>query len=109
MWHEHSRPDRDDYIHINWENILDKQDKNFGKIKDTVFKKVPPVSYDIESIMHYGPRAFANNQDEDKPTIEAKVNATWDMCDDITEMGQRDRLSYKDVPASEAALQMWKR
>ena len=98
LWHEHSRPDRDEYIEVLHENIIPKYSKNFAK-GTWDWSKNPPVSYDIESIMHYGPRAFGEVIDKHntKVTIRARENATWDMCDDLTQMGQRERISYKDV------------
>lgn len=101
LWHEHSRRDRDNYVEIMQENIDDNGDenvyeRNFGKLKPEVFNKVPPVSYDIESIMHYGPKAFGK-PNQDLQTIRPRPNAPWDMCDDITQMGQRTKISYKDT------------
>lgn len=56
--HEHTRPDRDQYIQINWENISADKRHNFD---------VAPEGsrllgeYDYESIMHYGPTNFSIN------------------------------------------------
>ncbi len=56
--HEHTRPDRDQYIQINWENIAADKRHNFD---------VAPEGsrllgeYDYESIMHYGPTNFSVN------------------------------------------------
>jgi bone morphogenetic protein 1 len=32
FWHEHTRPDRDDYIKVVYENIQENQDYNFQKM-----------------------------------------------------------------------------
>ena len=56
--HEHTRPDRDQYIQINWDNISADKRHNFD---------VAPEGsrllgeYDYESIMHYGPTNFSIN------------------------------------------------
>ena len=59
FYHEQSRPDRDQYINIIWDNILpDKQDQ---------FKKYDPKTeahhlgapYDTCSVMHYLDNAFS--------------------------------------------------
>ena len=96
LWHEHSRPDRDQYIEVLKDNINQAvYERNFGHLDAATFNKIPPVSYDIESIMHYGPEAFA--RDETQDTIRVRDDAPWDMCDDPSQMGQRLRISYKDV------------
>ncbi len=97
LWHEHSRPDRDLYINVLTDNIKSQKiaDNNFGLLSQKTFSKVPPVTYDIESIMHYGAYAFTN--DQTKKTIEVRDGADWDMCDNPEEMGQRERISHKDT------------
>ncbi|XP_068739893.1 zinc metalloproteinase nas-13-like isoform X2 [Montipora capricornis] len=67
FWHEQSRPDRDDYLRINWENILDNMAYNFKKKvygSEVVDYGVP---YDYASIMHYPWTAFSKNG---KKTLE---------------------------------------
>lgn len=97
LWHEQSRPDRDMYINVKYENIVSEEiaEKNFGILSESTFSKVPPVSYDIESIMHYGSKAFT--KDQKKNTIEAREDAPWDMCDNTDNMGQRQNISHKDA------------
>ena len=31
FWHEHSRPDRDDYLRIHWENVMERAERNLEK------------------------------------------------------------------------------
>ena len=61
--HEHTRPDRDKFISINFDNILPGKKKNFEKRtqgntdffeKGDVDSKNTP--YDVLSLLHYGPR-----------------------------------------------------
>ena len=61
--HEHTRPDRDKFISINFDNILPGKKKNFEKKtqgnsdffeKGVVERKNTP--YDVLSLLHYGPR-----------------------------------------------------
>ena len=56
--HEHTRPDRDQYIQINWDNISADKRHNFD-----VAPKASRIQgeYDYESIMHYGPTNFSLN------------------------------------------------
>jgi hypothetical protein len=64
MAHEQSRPDRNQYVKIHFENIKDGMQNNFDMDKNAYAKE----SYDLLSIMHYDAFAFA--KDEKKPTIE---------------------------------------
>ena len=61
--HEHTRPDRDDFISINFDNIEPGEEKNFEKRphgtsdffeKGSVDTKNTP--YDVLSLLHYGPQ-----------------------------------------------------
>ncbi|RNA12080.1 zinc metallo ase nas-15-like, partial [Brachionus plicatilis] len=63
--HEQSRPDRDQYIKINWDNIIEDMKFNFQIYNegDTFGLK-----YDFDSIMHYD--SFAFSIDNESPTIE---------------------------------------
>lgn len=52
--HEHSRPDRDNYITINYSNILDSCKNQFDKKGNRIWKEiVSKTPYDYISIMHY--------------------------------------------------------
>ena len=54
LFHEQSRPDRDTFVEILWDNIKENQMTNFNKhsrAKINTFQ----VKYDYSSIMHYGP------------------------------------------------------
>jgi hypothetical protein len=61
LFHEQSRPDRDTYVRIIWDNIKRKHQHNFS-IKGTA-----TGPYDFKSRMHYDRNAFAKNKN--KPTI----------------------------------------
>ena len=59
--HEHQRPDRDQYIKINWDQIPQSFESQFLKL--AVRSKQILTDYDTESIMHYdsfGNGAFRN-------------------------------------------------
>ena len=53
MFHEQSRPDRDDYVTINTNNIEADKKNNFRRYKTTQINTYN-VPYDYTSIMHYG-------------------------------------------------------
>ena len=99
LWHEHSRPDRDTYIDVLYDNIIETETDNFGKLCQEKFELVPDVGYDVESIMHYGPYAFSKEDNgPPKETIRLREDAPLDYkhCTNLLSMGQRDELSYLD-------------
>ena len=67
--HEQSRPDRDSFIQINFENIRDEKFKpNFDRADSSL---TFGTQYDGKSVMHYGRNAFSI--DPNKDTIVSKV------------------------------------
>ncbi len=84
--HEHTRPDRDQYIAINWDNIQPDKTHNFDKVEDTA-RTIGP--YDYDSIMHYGATFFSHNG---KPTIVQ-------LGGENRELGQRLTPSQGDIDA----------
>ncbi|XP_063541150.1 low choriolytic enzyme-like [Cydia strobilella] len=83
--HEQSRPERDDYVDVRYQNIKSGSQNNFKKsdAKDT---NDFGVSYDYNSVMHYSEYAFSSNG---RKTIEPKVGSVT--------LGQREGLSRGDV------------
>eukprot|EP00116_Pleurobrachia_bachei_P008769 sb/3469031/ len=57
FFHEQSRPDRDDYVDVLWENIRDDKKEQFAKYSED---EIDPrgIPYDYLSITHYGPYDF---------------------------------------------------
>ena len=53
MYHEHQRPDRDDFVTIKWENIVEDNQHNFEK-KTTPHVTLNENPYAYNSVMHYG-------------------------------------------------------
>lgn len=50
MMHEQQRPDRDDYVTINWNNLTSKGRSNFSKVTTNYMYR---GSYDYNSLMGY--------------------------------------------------------
>ncbi|GFS59197.1 zinc metalloproteinase nas-13 [Trichonephila inaurata madagascariensis] len=84
--HEHSRPDRDKYVKINWENIQERSVRNFRKYKEHQVQN-GNITYDYNSVMHYGSFSFA--KDRSIPSITP-------LQENIT-IGQRDGFSQFDL------------
>ncbi|CAL1534071.1 unnamed protein product [Lymnaea stagnalis] len=89
--HEHSRPDRDQYVDVILENIIENKKYNFNKLKpEEVFSF--GEEYDFDSIMHYNLDAGARNANQE--TIVPKRLPTSVMK---TNIGQRALLSRGDI------------
>ncbi len=58
FWHEQSRPDRDRYVRVNFDNIKSKLEGNFMRRKDFHIDN-QGSHYDYGSIMHYSETAFS--------------------------------------------------
>ncbi|XP_041826003.1 astacin-like metalloendopeptidase [Melanotaenia boesemani] len=80
--HEHSREDRDQYISIEYQNIIKGKEDNFRKHNGKTFN----ISYDFTSIMHYGRKFFSSNG-------EATIIPNMD----VKELGQRKRMQKSDI------------
>ena len=100
LWHEHSRPDRNNYVEINYENIQETDsnlDRNFQRLCERVYEPIGKykVKYDFESIMHYGVYAFSREPDV-LPTLEVREEVKLPECFDNSLIGQRKALSWRD-------------
>lgn len=84
--HEHTRPDRDQFIIINWDNIDPTKQHNFNVAPAG---SRPIGEYDYNSIMHYGPKNFSINQ---QVTITPRFASTGVI-------GQRRSPSQGDLAA----------
>jgi len=57
LYHEQSRPDRDQFVEILWKNIKGGMDFNFNKQKASNIDSLG-TPYDYNSMMHYGAYGF---------------------------------------------------
>ncbi|CAH4028096.1 low choriolytic enzyme-like isoform X1 [Pieris brassicae] len=83
--HEQSRPERDDFVTINYDNVKPGTEINFKK-SDVKRTDNFGIGYDYNSVMHYSEFAFSRNS---KKTIDPKISNT--------KIGQREGLSRGDV------------
>ncbi|XP_025103830.1 blastula protease 10-like isoform X1 [Pomacea canaliculata] len=87
FYHEHSRPDRDNYVTVLRFNIRSDRQYNFLKYSNTEILTSEP--YDIGSVMHYGPTYFS--KDGESRTIDTEDESLRAV------MGQRHVPSFIDV------------
>ncbi|CAF1223033.1 unnamed protein product [Rotaria sordida] len=83
--HEQSRPDRDDYVRVIWENIIRGMEYNFEKYSSSRVVDLN-TPYDYESIMHYGRASFSRNGDDTLEPLQPGIT-----------LGQRNTLSPIDI------------
>ncbi|XP_062553843.1 zinc metalloproteinase nas-14-like [Armigeres subalbatus] len=87
LFHEHTRPDRDDYVEVLWDNIEPEFRRNF--IKGTWdYMETFGLPYDFGSVMHYPSYAFARPGTTE--TMVSKDNRT-------AQLGQTDGASELDL------------
>lgn len=85
--HQQCSPNRDEYVRIVEENIIEGKEKAFLKYPDDRLGDFGQA-YDYGSILHYGPKGFSSNGEA---TIVALRPEGQDM------MGQRLALSSVDI------------
>lgn len=56
MWHEHTRSDRDAYVEILYDNIIEGFKGQFDILPGVILG-----AYDFTSVMHYGVKSFSKN------------------------------------------------
>ncbi|KAL3876182.1 hypothetical protein ACJMK2_034053 [Sinanodonta woodiana] len=91
FWHEHTRPDRDDHVQINYKNIMPGQEYNFNKLTESEVNSLGE-DYDYGSIMHYARNTFARATYVDTILPRKKTGMVV-----RPEIGQRVRLSPGDI------------
>jgi len=91
MAHEQSRPDRDQFVKVHYENIKPGVEHNFDIDK----RGYTAIEYDALSVMHYSSYAFSTNG---QPTIDY-------VGPGHMELGQRVGLSQYDVKQVQAMYQ----
>ena len=92
--HEQSRPDRDQYITINWENMNSAYQSQFSVCNNC---DVQDTEYDYSSVMHYPSNAFSTNPQLDtivRNDGEDLVSRVYDLglglsCLDIVEINKQ--------------------
>ena len=97
FWHEQSRPDRDNYVTVNLQNIREGKLHNFNKRN---YKQVNSQGsgYDYGSIMHYGKTFFRKPGCSGSNCITLEVNNQQEYLQQgQPTLGQRLALSTGDI------------
>ncbi|XP_036357035.1 zinc metalloproteinase nas-13 isoform X2 [Octopus sinensis] len=87
LFHEQTRIDRDNYVSIIKENVIDRLFYNFEKRTNRAMNMYD-INYDYRSIMHYGSYEFSVNGER---TIKTKDKRYQDI------IGKAKILSFNDV------------
>ncbi len=90
LWNEQSRPDRDNYITINWDNIKIGEEYNFRLFHAVDYQG---EKYDYASVMHHGLRESSSNG---QPTMAVK-NLTRYREQGSPTIGNKLYLSAGDI------------
>lgn len=83
LWHTHSREDRNNFVNINYNNVINGEAHNFNQ---HISDGIDIGAYDYNSIMHYGPYDFSSTG---QPTITRKNGST--------DVGYKSKLTNHDV------------
>lgn len=83
LWHEHTRADRDNFVTINWDNIIEDRKSQFKL--NLLAETFGP--YDYGSIMHYPTWGFSINRWENTITPSQEG----------VSIGQRSTMSAGDI------------
>jgi len=90
LFHEQSRPDRDRYVTILYQNIVERAKFNFNKLStNRIDSRGSP--YDYDSMMHYGSFFFSKDRRRRLYTIKTKNSR------DQSRIGQRNGFSREDI------------
>ncbi|GBM77924.1 Zinc metalloproteinase nas-6 [Araneus ventricosus] len=79
---EHNRPDRSDYIIINWRNIEYGNEDQFKKLRPSKYEWMD-FDIDFESVMMYNNYEFSANDDM---TIQRRDGEEIDTNDELSDM-----------------------
>lgn len=96
LLHEHTRPDRDQYVKVHWDRIPSDMHINFEIMEGSILLG----DYDYGSIMHYGEHFFSNSR---LPTIEP-LQATNETIGQRVETSTGDRAAIAKLYRSDISL-----
>ncbi|XP_013400108.1 bone morphogenetic protein 1 isoform X1 [Lingula anatina] len=89
FFHEQSRPDRDNYVTINYRNIKSGMSSQFAKKRSWEVTTMGQP-YDFQSLMHYRNTEFSANGQK---TIQAKANPSMSLGNDDLSATDVDKIN----------------
>lgn len=111
LYHQHSRPDRDEYIIVFPTNIQAGDEYNFRIVDNG---REHPTSFDFNSIMLYDSNTFSSNSsDMTKDTIRPKYSTTERLPDSESKPGMSAidaaeiNALYKCYPLGDGSWKFW--
>eukprot|EP00112_Aurelia_sp_Birch-Aquarium-sp1_P005424 Seg1616.5 transcript_id=Seg1616.5/GoldUCD/mRNA.D3Y31 product="MAM and LDL-receptor class A domain-containing protein 2" protein_id=Seg1616.5/GoldUCD/D3Y31 len=100
FYHEQSRPDRDRYVRVLYQNIANGRRHNFAKQSTSTVDSLGAF-YDYDGIMHYGPYAFSRNNQPTIVAVTPNYTTTTTINNSAVTFGQRVGFSKTDL------IQLW--
>jgi hypothetical protein len=97
LWHEQSRPDRNTYISVNYDNLIKASIANFNQIYDNA--QTFGTLFDYASIMEYPAFAFSRNGGPAIESIPAGIPLSNQTGYSATDMDGIERL-YGSAPTA---------
>ena len=99
FWHEQSRPDRDNYVTINWDNIRDDAFSQYQFLKRNDLQiDYQGSGYDYSSIMHSDSCYFLRDPLQCPNNVTIDVNDPEEYTRQSSPIvGQRNSLSTSDI------------
>lgn len=87
FYHMQSSTNRDQFVRVNWNNILPGMEHNFQKYDQFTISSFD-TNYDFDSLMHYSRSSFSQNGRDTITTLNPNM---------ANRIGQRMRLSSGDI------------
>ncbi|XP_048582546.1 uncharacterized protein LOC5516638 isoform X2 [Nematostella vectensis] len=107
FWHEQSRPDRNKYVEVLWENIQEGEAHNFNKYSHGEIDTLQ-VPYDFDSIMHYGRTSFGKDGLETIRAIHDPGRELGRVIPAFTELDLREiNALYNCRPDAGSGWSVW--
>ncbi|XP_016301247.1 meprin A subunit beta-like [Sinocyclocheilus anshuiensis] len=118
--HEHTRYDRDDYVTINFKNIITGYESNFNKYSENL-TTTQDTPYDYYSVMHYDKDALSNGNGSTiitkRPEFQNVIGQLLDMSEyDVIELNKLykcnssisflDHCSFDNESVHDGSVQM---
>jgi hypothetical protein len=99
LWHEQSREDRDQFIEILWDDVIEDKKHNFEQHVDDGTDVGP---YDFGSVMHYPARAFGIENASGVAAVTIRTKPPGQAIGQRNGLSDLDRASVRRMYPEEA-------